>query len=72
LVLDLLKFFVGELRLGLNRFCIVKRVVIEGGRLEHELRLLEGQQLRRLLLSWIVKLPWLIHLGVLYLLWWLL
>jgi hypothetical protein len=33
-----LNFFFGELRLGLSRFCIVIRVVIEGGRLEHELR----------------------------------
>jgi hypothetical protein len=65
LVLKPLKFFLGELRLGLRRFYIIKRVVIEGGRLEHELRLLEGLQLWRLLLSCIVVvLPWLIHLGV--------
>jgi len=37
-----LNFFLGELRLGLRRFCIGIRVVIERGRLEHELGLLEG------------------------------
>jgi len=42
LVLEPLKLFLGELRLGLRMLYIIKRVVIERGRLEHELGLLEG------------------------------
>jgi len=64
-----LNFFLGELRLGLRRFRIGIRVVIERGRLEHELGLLEGQQLRRLLLGLlVVELTWLVNLGILNLL----
>ena len=56
----------GHLRLGLRSFHIVIRVVIEGGRLEHELGLLEWQNLRMMQLwSLVVELPWLVHLGVL-------
>lgn len=64
-----MKLFLGELRLGLRRFCIGIRVVIERGRLKHELGLLEGQQLRRLLLGLlVVELTWLVNLGILNLL----
>ena len=64
-----MKLFLGELRLGLRMLYIVIRVVIERGRLKHELGLLEGQQLRRLLLGLlVVELTWLINLGILNLL----